>query len=803
MAAWKAVRTADNRTYYYHTETKQTQWTKPDDFVEEPETPATPATPQSSAAIDAAWKETFSQKDGKSYYYNAITKEVTWNQPEGFRKAQQNARPSAPAFVAGGGQGHSSDDYGEQDRRQDRRNHRDNHLPQKPSFDGGRSGGMPWEQRQDNVGFRGAMPVKTDEPEYSTFEQAEEAFFKMLRKNNISPDTSWEDALREVIKEREYRALKDPKERKLAFERYCHEVRAQEKGREKERREKLREDFRKMLATHDDIKHYTRWKTARPMIEREAVFKSAGDDDERRQIFNEYRIELEKKHDEDEYANRNSALQELDGMLKALIFDPETKWADAQSRIMESERFKSDPKFRTLGRADILGAFDTHVKSLERVANDEKQNQKRLHTRRERQARDNFKSLLHDMVKQGQLTSSTKWKDFQPLIASDKRYENLLGMPGSTPLELFWDALEEENQKDRRIRNVAMDVLDDKKYEMTTETSLNELFKLLRSDSRTANLDDSQLQMIYDRLMEKVKRRAEDERQENEKMQRRAIDALRSAIKHMRPPVRVDDKYEDILPQLQGLREYKDLDEEGRREAFDKHIRRLREKENDDRSHRDRDRDQRNGSRRDDERDADRRRDHRTPELNTYEEDRKRAQADRERQYRKASFGLTPPRERDRRDDRRDDRDDRRRHRRDESFYERERHEREIERERNYVSRADPRDKGRALDYGDEDVAGSRPGSIRKRRDSDVSAGGKRDPKVSALCPYMQRPHFTNIVTASPPQHTRRPGTQTRRIPSPTEWKRGGRNRGGVARLPDERILGPTSLPAYGICSLW
>ena len=67
----------------------------------------------------------------------------------------------------------------------------------------------------------------------------------------------------------------------------------------------------------------------------------------------------------------------------------------------------------------------------------------------------------------------------------------------------------------------------------------------------------------------------------------------------------------------------------------------------------------------------------------------------------------------------------------DESIYERERREREIERERNYVSRADPRDKGRALDYGDDDGPSSRPGSIRKRRDSDVSAGGRRDPKVS------------------------------------------------------------------------
>ena len=143
---------------------------------------------------------------------------------------QQHARQPPPAFVAGGMQNHSSDDYGGSDRRMERRSDRDHSLPQKPSFDGGRSGGTPWERGQDNVGFRGAMPVKTDEPEYSSYELAEEAFFKMLRKNNISPNTSWEEALRTVIKEREYRAYKDPKERRQAFEKYCLEVRAQEKG---------------------------------------------------------------------------------------------------------------------------------------------------------------------------------------------------------------------------------------------------------------------------------------------------------------------------------------------------------------------------------------------------------------------------------------------------------------------------------------------------------------------------------------------------------------------------------------------
>ena len=182
------------------------------------------------------------------------------------------------------------------------------------------------------------------------------------------------------------------------------------------------------------------------------------------------------------------------------------------------------------------------MKSLDRVANDEKQTQKRLHTRRERQARDNYKQLLQEMVKQGKLAAGTKWKDLHPLVENDERYISLLGLPGSTPLELFWDALEGENQKSRHIRNTAMDVLEDHRYEMTTETALDDFVNIMRSDPRTSNLDNSQLKMIFGKLMEKIKRRADAEREETEKIERKAVDSLRSSIKHMRPSIRVDDR---------------------------------------------------------------------------------------------------------------------------------------------------------------------------------------------------------------------------------------------------------------------
>lgn len=109
----------------------------------------------------------------------------------------------------------------------------------------------------------------------------------------------------------------------------------------------------------------------------------------------------------------------------------------------------------------------------------------------------------------------------------------------------------------------------------------------------------------------------------------------------------------------------------------------------------------------------------RTPEPDAYEADRRKAQADRERSYRKVS-GFSPSR--DRRDDRdryrerdRDrDRDYDRRSLRD---YDR----REDERERLYRARGDPRGSRDELDYGG-DTRSTASADRRRRRESDAES---------------------------------------------------------------------------------
>ena len=594
---------------------------------------------------------------------------------------------------------------------------------------------------------------QNNDPNYSSFEEAEAAYIKLLRRSNVQPDWTWEQTMRATIKDPQYRALKDPKDRKLAFEKYAVEVRMQEKDRAKERLAKLRADFGTMLKSHPEIKHYTRWKTTRPIIEGETIFRSTNDDTERRQLFEEYIIQLKKANVEGEAVARKSAMDELVGILKELDLEPYTRWSEAQEVIRSNESFQADDKFKTLSKSDILTAFEDHIKSLERSFNDERQREKNSKQRRERQNRDRFLDLLKELRADGKIKAGTKWMEVLPKIQQDPRYVSMLGQPGSTPLDLFWDTVEEEERSFRLIRNDVYDVLEDLRFEITLSTTLPSFLSVMHSDRRTATVPEETLTLAFTRILDKVHRRTEEDKHASERHQRRALDALRSKIKHFdRPPVMPSTTWDAIRPSISHLEEFKALPTDDlRKQAFDKVLRRLKEKETDmeeerrtnskrERDHRPSRDDGRNGhisSHRASERHdrIDRRaRASRTPELDAYEADRRKAMADRERQYHKGgATGLSPAprsreRERHRDGDRERDRGERGSSRPTRSsHYDRDRREREDERERVYRSRADidrPRAGRDELDYGGGGSVGS--GGRRRRRglDSDGESGG-------------------------------------------------------------------------------
>jgi pre-mRNA-processing factor 40 len=184
--------------------------------------------------------------------YHAHTRETTWSIPDEYKEAiskvqqqQTNGLPPMPPFVAGGTQ-----QFGQAPQN----NERALAVP-----------GQMMEAGNDGSARPMAMPTgyassDKNDPQYSTYDEAETAFLKLLRRSGVQADWTWEKAMRVIIKEPQYRALKDPKDRKTAFEKYIVELKQQEHEKAKDRIAKLRQDFSVMLKSHPEIKHYTRWR---------------------------------------------------------------------------------------------------------------------------------------------------------------------------------------------------------------------------------------------------------------------------------------------------------------------------------------------------------------------------------------------------------------------------------------------------------------------------------------------------------------------------------------------------------------
>ncbi|KAF2657523.1 hypothetical protein K491DRAFT_767187 [Lophiostoma macrostomum CBS 122681] len=710
---WREQKTDDGRTYYYHADSRITSWENPHLM-----------TPNQRALLGTPFKE-HQTPEGRSYWHNTTTNETTWTMPDAVANnlksgqesqppqrpppAQQNAWAAGPSYQQSHENRHERDEYRPSDR-------------------------YGANERGTATNF-----VQPNDPVFSSAEEAEAAFMKVLKRIGAQADWTWLQAVRAGVKDSNWRAIPDPKEREEAFKKYCHDLRAQDKAKEHERQAKLRADFTDMLRSHSEIKHYTRWRTALPMIENEAIFRSARDDAERRALFDEYILSLNKSRTEKAQEERASALGQLSSAMRGLDLDPFSRWSTAEAKLARSEQLESG-QFEPLTKVDFLSTFERHIKLLQQEHHNRHQAKKQAEDRIERKNRDAFKALLQELRHNGDLRANTKWKDIRGLIDNDPRYLAMLGQKGSRPIDLFWDALEEEDGKFRIQRRYALDVLQLKKYEVELSTTFETFVEVMRADSRTANFDEQSLRDIYAYVIGKVKKRAEENRRDSEYTERRAVDDFRSMLRHLESPILVTDSYESVRPRFEDTAEYRAIKTDSAREAaFDKYIRRLREKEKEkdrerskrdprdrERDRRDRDREYRNGH-------TDSRR-HRTrtrsPEHDPYAAERRQAQQDREARYRNNdSTGLSPPYRRNRDDDRFE-----RPRRGSGDHYGRERREREAERERSYVSRADPRERSVSeLDYGD-----SRPISTRRRRDSDES-GGRRESKRPRYSPTTDR----------------------------------------------------------------
>ncbi|CAG8524749.1 5350_t:CDS:10 [Paraglomus occultum] len=561
-SVWTEHTSADGRRYYYNTLTKQSSWDKPEELK----------TPEERALGTCQWKE-FTADGGRKYYYHAGTKETTWDMPAEYKEfletLEKEKKPASPLDPSTQINGAGASFPNQQDMEKARRLSTPGVSPVNvtPLSISVRPSGVAAPVVGPNVPI--VTPVQKIEVEFETKEEAQAAFRRLLKESGVTPDWSWEQTMRAVITKPMYKALKTLSERKQAYQDYIDELRRKEEEEKKAKIAKTRAEFIELLETRPEINSSTRYRKICEIFAQEPAFMAVEDERQREKMFNDYIYELRKQEKEAARSKRKENMDKFSRLLRSLSnIGMTTRWKDAQQIYSSTPEYQSDESLQRMDMLDFLAVYEEHIKSLEREYNLKKSKMADAKKRRERKNRSMFRELLEELKQKGVITAKSKWSEIYPLIDTDERYLNMLGQPGSSPLELFWDVVEELDEILYQQKKMVMDVM--KKMNITVGPSLPlaEFMATVKSDERCSGLSDVNLKIIYEQSLKK-----------QEKKQRKKMEAFRSILKHFEQMFNPDITWTQVRPILEKTEEFQALNEEEQRiEVFNKFKDRLKEK---------------------------------------------------------------------------------------------------------------------------------------------------------------------------------------------------------------------------------
>ncbi|KAF9581722.1 hypothetical protein BGW38_001160 [Lunasporangiospora selenospora] len=416
-------------------------------------------------------------------------------------------------------------------------------------------------------------------PDFATKDEAEAAFKNLLKETGVTSSWTWEQTMRAVVTNPMYRALKTTAERKAAFQDYVDERRVQERQEEKVRQQKQKQDFLSLLQSSGKVTHESRYTTISRLFAEDPVFKAIEDDRLRFSIFDGHVGELVRKAKEEARQKRKAGMAALTLLLQSM---PEitlmTRWEAAWELLKENPKFKETEVMQGLNKVDLLSAFEDHVIHLEKGYDQQRARDRHLRKRTERKRREAFKELLAELRKMGQVHAKSMWMQIHPLIKLDARYLDMLGQPGSTPMELFWDLVEDLDEKLYQDRRTVQDLLRDIDFVILPETTFEEFSKAVTS-RESVKISSEDLKMIYDQLLAKAAHYAKEERRRQEKLARKKAESFRYMLKSLDPPVTVGSTWEEIRAKAEATPEFSAIEsEEKRKEIFGRFVERLKER---------------------------------------------------------------------------------------------------------------------------------------------------------------------------------------------------------------------------------
>uniref|UniRef100_A0A671YXH6 Pre-mRNA-processing factor 40 homolog A n=1 Tax=Sparus aurata TaxID=8175 RepID=A0A671YXH6_SPAAU len=560
---WTEHKSLDGKTYYYNTETKQSTWEKPEDLK----------SPAEQMLGKCPWKE-YKSDTGKPYYYNSQTKESRWTKPKELedlegkdlqsddvkRAAVAPGTTAAPAVqaditatMATVMEAETATAVSEEHLSQAAVHHTVNPSSSAHSVE------VVKEERPE-------LQKKTYK--WNTKEEAKQAFKELLKEKGVSSNSSWEQAMKMIINDPRYSALPKLSEKKQAFNAYKVQTEKEEKEEARIKYKESKETFQRFLENHEKMTSTTRYKKAEQMFCEQEVWSCVPERD-RLEIYEDVLFYLAKKEKEQAKQLRKRNWEALKNILDNMAnVTYRTTWSEAQQYLLDNPTFAEDEELQNMDKEDALICFEEHIRALEKEEEEEKQKTLLRERRRQRKNREAFQKFLDELHDHGQLHSMSAWMEMYPTLSSDIRFANMLGQPGSTPLDLFKFYVEDLKARYHDEKRIIKDILKDKGFLVEVNTSFEDFGSVISSDKRATTLDAGNIKLAFNSLLEKAEaREREREKEEARKMKRKEA-AFKNMLKQATPPLEPENTWEGVRERFLKESAFEDVTLESERKRI-------------------------------------------------------------------------------------------------------------------------------------------------------------------------------------------------------------------------------------------
>ena len=402
-------------------------------------------------------------------------------------------------------------------------------------------------------------PAKKDieHTDWSNKDEAKAAFKDALRDKGVPAASTWEQAMKSIVNDPRYAALKKLSEKKQAFNEYKTQRGKEEKEEERVQAKENKEKLQQYLEQHAKMNSRVSFRAAEKMYGETGVWKCVPERD-RKEIFEDVVFFLAKKEKEDAKELRRRNMKQLRKILLSLKkLSHRSTWSECQQMLMDNSLFAEDEDLQNMDKEDALICFEEVIKEHEKEDKEKQERKKILERRVFRKNREKFTEMLDGLHEDGKLHSMSTWMELYPTISSDSIFNRMLGQPGSTPLDLFKFYVMDLKARFHDEKKIIREILKDQGFEVGTKTTFDAFAVVVTGDKRAATLDAGNIKLAFNSFIEKAEAREKERIKEEIRKQKRIESTFRNMLKQAAPPVDVDAKWEECRERFANEESFK------------------------------------------------------------------------------------------------------------------------------------------------------------------------------------------------------------------------------------------------------